>query len=156
MIDLYSGIGISSLLAAPYCDEIDAVELNRHAVQLANANASANQLTNIHFHAGKVEEVLGRLLKKEPALALCNPPREGMDKSACSLLAASSVQDILYISCHPATLARDLKIFKEAGFSYKEGKGFDMFPQTGHVETLVWIKRLCACASSGETARGTD
>lgn len=141
MLDLYSGIGISSLLASPFCSEIDAVEWNRYAVQLANENASANQLANIHFHEGKVEDLLSKLLKKEPSLALCNPPREGMDKMACNLLAASKIQDLLYISCHPATLARDLKIFKEAGFNYKEGKGFDMFPQTGHVETLVWIRR---------------
>lgn len=141
MIDLYSGIGISSLLASPYCSTIDAVELNRHAIQLAQENASANQLANIQFHEGRVEELVEKLLKKNPSLALCNPPREGMDKSACNLLAASKVQDLLYISCHPATLARDLKIFKEAGFGYQEGKGFDMFPQTGHVETLIRIKR---------------
>lgn len=156
MLDLYSGIGISSLLAAPFCKEIDAVELNRHAVTIAKENAAANQKRNICFHEGKVEEALTNLLKKNQTLALCNPPREGMDKAACHMIAASTVQDLLYISCHPATLARDLKIFKESGFIYKEGKGFDMFPQTGHVETLVWIKRPCACASSEETARGTD
>jgi 23S rRNA (uracil1939-C5)-methyltransferase len=156
MLDLYSGIGVSSLLAAPFCKEIDSVELNRHAVKIAKENASANQRGNICFHEGKVEEALTKLLKKNQTLALCNPPREGMDKAACHLIAASTVQDLLYISCHPATLARDLKIFKESGFIYEEGKGFDMFPQTGHVETLIWIKRPCACASSGETARGTD
>lgn len=141
LLDLYSGIGITSLLASPHCHTIDAIELNREAVSLAKQNAEANSLKNIQFHQGLVEEKLGSLLKKRPEMAITNPPREGMERSACEMLASSTIKRLIYISCHPATLARDLKFFKDKGFKLETTRAFDMFPQTGHIETLVILSK---------------
>lgn len=141
LLDLYSGIGITSLLASPHCQSIDAVESNREAISLAKQNASANNRKNILFHQGLVEEKLIQLLKKKPDMAISNPPREGMEKIACEMLASSTVKRLIYISCHPATLARDLKFFKEKGFKLEMARAFDMFPQTGHIETMAILSR---------------
>ena len=79
--------------------------------------------------------------KKKPQAVLCNPPREGMNQNACMLMAQSSIHTLLYTSCHPATLARDLRHFKAKGYNLIEALAFDMFPQTGHVETVVHLER---------------
>lgn len=140
LLDLYSGIGITSLLSAPFCKAVESVEFNREAVRLAKLNSELNALPTT-CHLGKVEERLPSLLKKHPDAALCNPPREGMAKEAAELLACSPIRSILYTSCHPATLSRDLKPFKQHGFTPVTVRAFDMFPQTGHIETVIELTR---------------
>lgn len=142
LLDLYSGIGVASILAAPHTHSIEAIEANKEAVSLAKQNAVINSCKNIRFHQGLVEEKISQALTKKPDMAISNPPREGMERTACEKLAGSSIQRLLYISCHPATLARDLHLFKEKGFDLSQAQAFDMFPQTGHIETLVILNRI--------------
>jgi 23S rRNA (uracil1939-C5)-methyltransferase len=147
LLDLYSGIGITSLLAADYAGKIEAIEANREAIKLSQQNAEANG-KKISFHLGLVEKKLPEILSKKPFMAISNPPREGMEPSACTMLAESSIQKLIYISCHPATLARDLNVFKANGFILKKSRAYDMFPQTGHVETVAFLeKKIRKCYS---------
>lgn len=141
LIDLYCGIGISSILASPYVRSIKGVEMNKKAVEIAKVNAAANGAENVEFKASKVEDVLDLLLKKNPDSAIINPPREGLSKEIAEKLAESKIKYIFYISCQPQTLARDLAILKRGGFSLQKAQAFDMFPETGHVETLVILER---------------
>ncbi len=141
-LDLYSGIGISTLLIAPYCGFVDSVELSKHAHIAAVENGKKQGFKNCLFHMGFVEDHIEKLLTQKPTLAICNPPREGLSQEVCNKLSESELKDLIYISCHPATLARDLKFFKDKGFKWKFGQAFDMFPQTGHVETLVHIEKI--------------
>lgn len=139
LLDLYCGIGISSILAAPFAKEIYGVEWDKKAIEFAVKNAA--NLKHVHFEAIDVSKALKKLLKKEPSLVIVNPPRIGLSREATEMLASSRCQELIYISCQPATLARDLKILQKAGFTIEKADAFDMFPQTGHVETLVHLKR---------------
>lgn len=137
LLDLYCGMGISTVLAAPYVEKVIGVERNGRAIE----RAKAHKIPHVHFLAKDVEEALPSLLRQKPDTALVNPPREGLDKRVARQLAESSLLRILYISCQPATLARDLQVFKDKEFKLKWVQAFDMFPQTGHVETLVVLER---------------
>jgi 23S rRNA (uracil1939-C5)-methyltransferase len=141
LLDLYSGIGVTSLLSAPYAQSIFAVESNSQAVQIAEANARAYQIQNVTFLTETVEKAAPDLLRKNPDMAVVNPPRIGLSKTAAEMLATSSLKKIIYVSCHPASLKRDLTLFKREGFHLTHARAFDMFPQTGHVETLVVLAR---------------
>ncbi len=141
LIDLYSGIGITSILAAPYAKEVVGIEFNRKAVELAKENARNHNVGNAIFKAAMVEDELVDLLDRNPEAAILNPPREGLNPDVTNALAKSKIQKIVYLSCQPATLARDLSIFKEQGFNLDKAQAFDMFPQTGHIETLVTLSR---------------
>lgn len=142
LIDLYSGIGITSILAAPLVKEVIGVEYNKKAVELAKMNAKSHNAGNATFKAMKVEDEIQSCLMKNPEAAIVNPPREGLDPFVAKCLAESKIQRLVYLSCQPATLARDLHVFKENGFAISKAQAFDMFPQTGHIETLVTLKKL--------------
>lgn len=137
LLDLYCGIGISAILSAPFAKQIYGVEWDETAIEFAKKNAK--NLPHLHFEANDVEKALKKLLAKKPSFAIVNPPRIGLSKEVAEMLASSTCQKILYISCHPATLARDLKVLQKADFSIEKASVFDMFPQTGHVETLTFL-----------------
>lgn len=141
LIDLYSGVGITSVLAAPFAKEVVGVEFNKKAIELAKMNARFQNIGNASFKEMKVEDEIVSLLERNPEAAILNPPREGLNSFVTKYLAESKLQKILYLSCQPATLARDLAVFKENGFKLDKAQAFDMFPQTGHVETLVTLNR---------------
>lgn len=113
--------------------------MNKKGVDFARQNAKS--FAHLHFQAAKVEDALPKLLEQNPDFAIANPPREGIEKQVAEKLAKSSIKRMIYISCQPATLARDLEIFKNEGFVLKKAQGFDMFPQTAHIETLVYLTR---------------
>lgn len=138
ILDLYSGIGISSLLLASKGKEVIAIEANKYSVKLAEENAARNNLKAI-FKTGYVEEVLTNYLKTPIDAVIMNPPREGVNKEALRLLVENRPKKIIYISCMPSTLARDLNILKEH-YKVEAVTAFDMFPQTSHVETVVQLK----------------
>ena len=142
LIDLYSGIGITSVLAAPFAKEVVGVEFNKKAVELAKMNARYQNIGNATFKEMRVEDEIQSLLKKNPEAAILNPPREGLNSFVAKYLAESDIQKIVYLSCQPATLARDLGVFKMNGFKLDKAQAFDMFPETGHVETLVTLTRI--------------
>lgn len=139
LIDLYCGIGVSSILASPFAKAIEGVEMNKTAVKLAKKNADRAKLAHVNFTVNSVEKELDSLLKKNPDAAIVNPPREGLSREVAEKLATSQLKTIIYISCQPATLSRDLQILKKGGYSLKKVQAFDMFPQTGHVETLAFL-----------------
>ncbi len=138
ILDLYCGIGLTSLLFARKGWQSIGVESHPETVALAKENASLNGLISAIFYEGKSETVGIELLKKErPDAVLCNPPRTGLHPSVVQALLEVQPHCILYVSCMPATLARDLQKLAEGGYRIKQIQAFDMFPQTTHVETFV-------------------
>lgn len=142
VLDLYCGIGVTSLLLGSAGVAVTGVEGNAEAVRLAKANALDNDIGNVQFLKADVRQVLEGLLKQlNPDLVILNPPRTGLDPTARQRLLNHPVNHVIYISCMPATLARDLAALQEHGFVMKSCRAFDMFPQTTHVETVVWMER---------------
>lgn len=141
ILDLYCGIGITSLLFAKQNKKVWGVELHPETLALAKENARLNNLT-VHFIEGKAEIEGTRIMKEErPGAVLCNPPRTGIDPKLLQVLIAEKPACIVYVSCMPSTLARDLQKLLHAGYQITSIQGFDMFPQTTHVETLVVLKK---------------
>ncbi len=143
ILDLYCGIGLTSLLFARKGWRAIGVEAHPETVALAKENASLNGLMGVEFHEGKSEDIGIELLKKEkPDAVLCNPPRTGLDPSIVQALLEARTTSIFYISCMPSTLARDLQKLEDGGYKIQKIHAFDMFPQTTHVETFVQLKRV--------------
>lgn len=141
ILDLYCGIGISSLLLAKNGHKVFGVEGNPTAITLAKQNAEANQL-QATFVASDVKKGLKKLLKEfKPQTVIVNPPRTGLDKEVLDQLQAAGPERIIYISCMPPTLARDIGPLCNQMYCINECKIYDMFPQTSHVETLVELIR---------------
>lgn len=140
ILDLYCGVGISSLLLAGQGMFVVGVEGNKEAVQLANKNAQSNGIKQVSFIQADVAHVLGSLLEKHGSdIVILNPPRIGADESVCQELVKRKPKHIIYISCNPATLARDLQRLGSQNYRVLSCEAFDMFPQTAHVETLVHL-----------------
>lgn len=141
VLDLYCGIGITSLMMAKDGKTVIGVESNAEAIKLAKQNAKLNNIESASFIQGDVKNVLAKLLKKDlPVLAVINPPREGLEKSVIKALIEGKTEEMIYVSCMPTTLARDLKELCQENYQIVFCQGYDMFPQTGHVETLVHLK----------------
>jgi 23S rRNA (uracil1939-C5)-methyltransferase len=137
ILDLYCGIGITSLLFARKGREVIGVESHGETIALANQNAEKNSLRP-KFLEGKSESLGVQILKHErPNAVLCNPPRTGLDQALIKALIEEKPNCLLYVSCMPSTLARDLKQLIQGGYRIQSIQGFDMFPQTTHVEVLV-------------------
>lgn len=130
--DLYCGVGITSLLASPLAEKIIGIELSGEAVRLARQNAAANNVKNVAFFAKRAEEA-----QIQGDLVLINPPRTGADQRVLAKL--EEVETIIYTSCNPATLARDIKRLPH--HRLVSCKPFDMFPQTAHVEVVAHLKK---------------
>jgi 23S rRNA (uracil1939-C5)-methyltransferase len=140
VLDLYCGIGISTLLVAKQGCKVKGVEVNPQSIELAKSNAKKNGLSQTQFVIADVEKVLPQLLENDkPDFIIVNPPREGLSPKITETLKAKPVKTLVYISCMPATLARDLKSLCESGYSVSSIEAFDMFPQTIHVETVVTL-----------------
>lgn len=136
VLDLYSGIGITSLLIAKNAIDCLGIELNKEAVELAKKNAQYNNIKNAKFIAAPVEKVIHSQMHFD--VLIVNPPRTGLDKSVIEGIKKIKPTHIFYISCMPQTLARDVNLL---GYEIIEGMAYDMFPQTAHVETLLHLKR---------------
>lgn len=142
VLDLYCGIGITSIMLAKLGIKTVGVEYSQEAIKIALVNASKNGFPNIKFIQADVQKVLAKLLMQEkPDFIILNPPRKGLAPLVVAQLLKNPPQEILYISCMPATLARDLKALCSLVYEIKECLPFDMFPQTTHLETLVHLKR---------------
>lgn len=136
VLDLYSGIGNFTLPISRFTKKVDAIEINSKAVRLARENAKLNGIKNVFFHNEKVENSLKRPQQKHYDVILLDPPRTGA-KDIISRLIRLKPKHIVYVSCNPTTLARDLNELDKAGYKAIKIKPFDMFPQTFHVETVV-------------------
>ncbi len=142
VVDLYCGIGTFSLYFAKHGWSVYGVEENLHAVGEAKANAQRNGLLgHVHFEAGRVEQLVDapglRAAVRDAGVVFLDPPRKGADEVTLGAIATARVPLLWYLSCDPATLARDSKYLVANGYRPTIVQPFDMFPQTGHVETLV-------------------
>ena len=140
VFDLYSGTGTIAQLLAPVAKEVIGVEIVEEAVDAARENAAMNGLTNCRFIAGDVLKVLDDLTEK-PDVIVLDPPRDGIHPKALPKILAYGVENIVYISCKPTSLARDLPAFLEAGYEIKRSCSVDQFCSTVHVETVVLLSR---------------
>jgi 23S rRNA (uracil1939-C5)-methyltransferase len=137
-IDLYSGVGLFTLPLARRFDRVIAVEANSRAVDYAQRNLDAAELNNVEVANMSVAEWLKHWLGFErPEFLLLDPPRTGAESGVIEGILSVAPQKICYVSCDPATLARDLDKLLEGGYSLDSIVGFDMFPQTHHVETVA-------------------
>lgn len=136
LLDIYCGVGALSLPRGEKVKRIMGLDEDRTAIQVAREEAKRWGFHHTTFSQGRAHEVISPLLKEEPTLALLDPPREGCHASLLQQLVKSSLQRIVYISCDPATLARDLKTLKDR-YEINGVEIVDMFPQTYHVEVLV-------------------
>ena len=141
LFDLYSGTGTIAQLMAPSAKKVIGVEIVEEAVVAARENASKNGLDNCEFIAGDVLKVLDDITEK-PDMIILDPPRDGIHPKALGKIVAYGVQYILYISCKPTSLARDLEYFIGNDYEVKRITCVDQFPWTGHVETVVLMSKV--------------
>ena len=142
--DLYCGIGTISLFLAQKAKKVYGVEIVPAAIEDARRNAELNGITNAEFFVGKAEEVLPEMYAKGEARAdviVVDPPRKGCDAALLETVVKMQPERIVYVSCDSATLARDLKWLCAEGYELKRVRGVDMFPMTGHVETVVLLSK---------------
>ncbi len=143
VIDAYSGIGSIGLGLAAACKQLTLIEENPQAVEDARLNAEANKITNVSFYTGRTEIELGKLAhvrsgdKARFESIIVDPPRAGLDPEVIKAIAQANLNQVIYLSCNPMTLARDIKLLSAKGYQVKSLQPFDMFPQTWHIETLV-------------------
>jgi 23S rRNA (uracil1939-C5)-methyltransferase len=139
-IDLFAGAGLFSLPLSRGFREVVAVESRRAASRRAEANAARAAVTNVRFVAESVEPWLARPLPSPPDLVLLDPPRTGAGPNVVGAIAALGARDVTYVSCDPATLARDLSLFLARGYRLVSVVALDLFPQTYHVETVAKLR----------------
>ena len=144
VVDAYCGVGAIALYLADKALSVIGVEEYAPAVVDAGVNAKLNGIGNCHFFPGRVEEVLPRLTAEGlPAqTVVLDPPRAGCTVAALGALTELKPERIIYVSCDPATLARDIRILCAGGYAVHEAQPLDMFPHTGHVEAIVSLQRL--------------
>lgn len=139
--DLYSGTGTIAQMMAASAKKVIGVEIVEEAVAAAKENAQLNGLDNCEFIAGDVLKVLDEIEEK-PDYIILDPPRDGIHPKALKKIIAYGVPNLVYISCKPTSLARDLEVLQEAGYRLKKVKCVDMFPNTVHVETVCLLSKL--------------
>ena len=147
LLDLYCGAGSIGLSMADEVGELIGIEIIDSAVECATYNARENGITNAKFYTGdakNTENLLANAEKElsrkiEPTVVILDPPRAGCAKELIEYVARLAPDRIVYVSCNPQTLARDVKIFAQLGYTAGEVKTFDLFPMTGHVESVVCL-----------------
>ncbi len=140
IFDLYSGTGTIAQLMAPAAKQVVGVEIVEEAVEAARRNALENGLDNCRFIVGDVLKVLEQMEEK-PDLIILDPPRDGIHPKALPKIIAYGVEHIVYISCKPTSLGRDLEVFLNCGYCVDRAVAVDQFPWTGNVETVVLLSK---------------
>lgn len=143
VIDAYSGVGTISLIVSRKVKEVIGVEINSDGVRDAIKNAQNNNIDNVYFHRADAGEFMLELAEKSDKIdaVIMNPPRAGSDQVFLSSMCRLSPEKIIYISCNPQTLARDLEYLELNGYKVNKIQAIDMFPQTKHVECVVLIEK---------------
>lgn len=143
VIDAYCGIGTISLLLAKKAKKVYGVEIVPEAISDAKKNAALNGITNAEFVVGAAEKVMPWWTAQglKPDVIVVDPPRKGCDGAFLQAMIDMEPQRIVYVSCNPSTLARDLRILEDGGYKTEEVQPVDMFAQTKHVECVVWMTR---------------
>ena len=143
VFDLYSGTGTIAQILAPVADKVVGVEIVEEAVEAARENAARNGLSNCEFIAGDVLKVIGDLEDK-PDLIVLDPPRDGIHPKALDMIIDFGVDRMVYISCKPTSLVRDLVVLQERGYQVERVCAVDMFPSTANCETVCLLSKLNA------------
>jgi len=138
VLDAFCGIGTIALSLAGHVSKVTGVEINPNAIEDAKQNAAINSIDNAEFYTGPCEEVITKL-NQQYALVILDPPRAGCKEDTIKAIVEANPKKIIYVSCNPSTLARDLKIFVAAGYNIIRVQPVDMFPRTYHVETVVLL-----------------
>ena len=143
VLDLYCGIGTISLALAGKAERVVGAEIVPQAVEDARENARRNGIANVAFFCGDTGAVAQRLAEEgiRPQVICVDPPRKGLASEVPAILAGMAPDRIVYVSCDPATLARDLERFAQLGFYTVRAQGIDLFPRTIHVETVALLQR---------------
>ena len=142
VFDLYCGIGTISLFMAKYAKKVYGIEIVEEAIKMAKENAKINNVNNTEFIAGDVEVILDRLINKDkiiPDIIMVDPPRKGLDNKSIENILRIKPKKVVYISCNPATLVRDLSKLEEI-YEIKSIKPVDMFGFTSHVECVAVLQ----------------
>ncbi|MFC3931236.1 23S rRNA (uracil(1939)-C(5))-methyltransferase RlmD [Streptococcus dentapri] len=148
VIDAYSGIGTIGLSFAKTVKAVYGVEVITAAVEDAKKNAQLNAINNAHYVADSAEHAMAKWRKDgiQPSVIIVDPPRKGLTESFIKASSAMQPRKITYISCNPATMARDIARYQELGYKLKKVQAVDLFPQTHHVETVVLLTRSTDCS----------
>lgn len=143
VIDAYSGIGTIGLSVADRVNHVYGMESISQAVEDAKKNAERNQVTNATYLVGKAEKIMPQWAKEEinPDVIFVDPPRKGLDQKFIEAACEVSPERIVYISCNPATLARDLALFNDKGYTTQKIQPVDLFPQTYHIEAVALLTK---------------
>ncbi|WP_416420372.1 23S rRNA (uracil(1939)-C(5))-methyltransferase RlmD [Priestia aryabhattai] len=143
VIDAYCGIGTISLFLAQKAKKVYGVEIVPEAIEDAKRNAELNCIHNAEFEVGEAEVVIPNWYKQgiKADVIVVDPPRKGCDEALLNTIIEMKPKKVVYVSCGPATLARDLAILEKGGYETVEVQPVDMFPHTTHVECCVWLKR---------------
>ncbi|HOS70609.1 MAG TPA: 23S rRNA (uracil(1939)-C(5))-methyltransferase RlmD [Bacillota bacterium] len=144
VFDAYCGIGTISLFLSRKAKKVYGIEIVPQAINNAKENARLNGVKNVEFLVGESEIVIPELYRKgiKADVIVVDPPRKGCDEKLLEVITEMSPEKVVYVSCNPATLARDLKYLSERGYEVREVQPVDMFPQTSHVECVVLMSRV--------------
>ena len=139
VIDLYCGIGTISLFLAKKAKRVYGIEVVSQAIDDARINAEINGIDNVEFIEGAAEKVMPKIAERgiKPDVIVVDPPRRGCDEKTLEAIARVSPDRVVYVSCNPATLARDLRYLEDRGYKTEEVQPVDMFPQTHHVRIEI-------------------
>ncbi|WP_100012494.1 23S rRNA (uracil(1939)-C(5))-methyltransferase RlmD [Lentibacillus sediminis] len=143
VVDAYCGIGTISLFLAQQAKKVYGIEIVPEAISDAKKNAKLNGVTNAEFVVGEAEKVMPQWKEQglDPDVIVVDPPRKGCEPDFLDAMIAMKPKRIVYVSCNPSTLARDLRILEDGGYETQEVQPVDMFPQTNHVEGVAWLVR---------------
>ncbi len=140
VFDLFCGTGTIGLFLARHVEKVLGIELNEESVKAARENARKNNVFNIDFFVGDVGKAL-HSVKEKPSLIVVDPPRMGLTESMIEKISDFNSPRIIYVSCNPATLARDCALLREYGYELKSVQPVDMFPHTAHIENVCLLSR---------------
>ncbi|SCN25942.1 23S rRNA (uracil-C(5))-methyltransferase RlmCD [Clostridium sp. N3C] len=143
VFDAYCGTGTISLFLAQKAKKVYGVEIIPEAIENAKKNAKLNNIHNAEFFVGEAEVIIPKLIEdgKKAEVVVVDPPRKGCEKSLIEAIAEMRPNRVVYVSCDPATLARDLRIFEDLGYKTEAVQPVDMFPHTAHVETICLMSK---------------
>ncbi len=146
--DIYCGIGTISLMAAKKAKKVYGVEIVEQSIINARENAEKNSISNVEFHAGKAEEIIPELYKQniKADIVILDPPRKGCGKEVIDTIINMAPGRLVYVSCNPSTLARDIKLLEGGGYKLEKTQPLDQFPWSVHVESII----LMTYCGSGE------
>lgn len=144
VIDAYCGIGTISLFLAQHAKKVYGVEIVKEAIEDARANAELNGMAHVEFEVGASEDVIPRWKEQgiEADVIVVDPPRKGCDPRLLETILQMKPERVVYVSCNPSTLARDLRVLEDGGYRTVEVTPVDMFPHTVHVECVIGIQRI--------------